>query len=78
MTPRKITVIREVTAGNGVGERVSHITYDEDTGFLIRPDERLTEDQIAEWDRVMEVMQAGEDLRGVIDGIALLDHCGKH
>jgi len=59
MKPRKITIIREMTVSNGVGERRSTIEYDEDTGLLIRPDERLvSEENIALWDELMEIFSA--------------------
>ena len=77
MTPRKITIIRELTVGEEIGQRISYINYDEDTGNLIRP-ENLDADCQQEWDRIMAFMQnfngEGKDLRHIIDGPGLIDH----
>ena len=77
MTPQKITVIREMTVGEGTGQRISFVSYDEDTGLLIRPDERMSPEQQTEWDRVMLLLAdvGGEDLRHLVNGVSLLDHC---
>lgn len=76
MTPQKITRIRELTVGDGIGQRVSISMYDEDTGIPIRP-EGLDPTAQATWDTVMSVLQNynGCDFRHIIDGPALIDHC---
>lgn len=72
MATRKVTVIREMTVGDGVGERRSYIEYDDTTKQLIRPDSRLTKTQKAKWDLIVKMLTSikdsstglkGEDLR---------------
>jgi len=82
MRPKKIRLIREMTVGEGVGERQIFIEYDEDTGLAIRPDNRLSANGQAEWDRIMDLLMNCEDgkgkkqdLRLIVDGPGLLDHC---
>jgi hypothetical protein len=77
MTPRKITTVREVTVAGGIGERRGFVMYDEDTGDLIEPTGRMGPEGISEWNRIMELLSNvnGHDLRHIIDGPALLDHC---
>ncbi len=73
---RKLWLTREMTVGNGVGQRQSFIDYDENTGLPVRPDTRLDKDGRKEWDRVMKFLKAHR-LSDVVDGPALLDHCLK-
>ena len=82
MRPKKIRLIREMTVGEGVGERQTFIEYDEDTGLAIRPDNRLSANGQAEWDRIMDLLMNSKnnkgkkkDLRSIVDGPGLLDHC---
>lgn len=86
MATRKVTVIREMTVGDGIGERRSFVKYDEKTKQLIRPDSRLTKTQKAKWDAIIKMLTSikdksnglkGEDLRSIVDGPGLLDYCLK-
>lgn len=79
MATRKITLIREMTVGNGIGERRSFVEYDEESKNLIRPDNRLTETQQEKWDQIMMMLSNlnDEDLRSIVDGPGLLDYCLK-
>lgn len=86
MATRKVTVIREMTVGDGVGERRSFVEYDDVTKKLIRPDTRLTKSQQKKWDNIMKMLSKvqnnsldlkGEDLRSIVDGPGLLDYCLK-
>lgn len=86
MATRKVTVVREMTVGDGVGERRSFVEYDDETKQLIRPDARLTKTQQAKWDNIMKMLSnvkdnaldlKGEDLRSIVDGPGLLDYCLK-
>ena len=80
MSPKKIRLIREMT----VGERQTFIEYDEETGLAIRPDNRLSANGQAEWDRIMDLLMnskddkgKNKDLRSIVDGPGLLDLCLK-
>lgn len=86
MAARKVTVIREMAVGDGVGERRSFVEYDDETKQLIRPDTRLTKAQQKKWDNIMKMLSKvkdnsldlkGEDLRAIVDGPGLLDYCLK-
>jgi len=86
MATRKVTVVREMTVGDSVGERRSFVEYDDETKQLIRPDSRLTKTQQAKWDNIMAMLSSvkdksndlkGEDLRAIVDGPGLLDYCLK-
>jgi len=71
MKPRKITIIREMTVGDGLGERRSSIEYDEDTGLLIRPDEKLgSEENIQLWDELMESLSVLNADKGSLSAYA--------
>lgn len=81
MKSRKITIIREMTVGDRVGERRSSIEYDEETGLLICPEKRLNEDQVQHWNDIMDALSKVKvgnqkiDVRSIICGIGLLDFC---
>lgn len=86
MTKRKITLIREMTVGDGMGERISYVEYDEETKQLVRPDDRLSKKGIEKWNKIMQMLSSvkdnsldlkGEDLRCCVDGPGLLDYCLK-
>ena len=84
MSPKKIRLIREMTVGEGVGERQTFIEYDEETGLVIRPDNRLSANGQAEWNRIMDLLMNSkdkkgkkQDLRSIVDGPGLLDLCLK-
>ena len=81
MKSRKITIIREMTVGDKIGERRSHIDYDEETGLLICPKSRLTPEQVQHWNQIMDALSKVKvgndkiDVRSIICGIGLLDFC---
>lgn len=86
MATRKVTVVREMTVGDSVGERRSFVEYDDETKQLIRPDSRLTKAQQDKWNNIMIMLSnvkdnslglKGEDLRSIVDGPGLLDYCLK-
>lgn len=77
MGTKRIWVIEEIDVDGEVGHRQSVIEFDDVTGDLIRPDGRMGTGGETEWDRIMTVLSnvGGEDLRHIIDGRALIDHC---
>jgi len=68
MSNRRVRRIEEM----GNAQRVSEYWLD-DTDALVQPD-GLTVDQVAEWDRVIAVLQT-EGLEHIVDGVRLSDHC---
>lgn len=77
MKKKKLWVIREIPLGDKIAHRQSTIEYDCETSQLIRPDDRLGEAGKEEWDRVIKRLSnlGGDDLRRIVDGPGLLDHC---
>lgn len=81
MSIRKVHVIEEIDLPNGdVGERQTpiNITVNEDESWSWNmPESRLTPEQETEWNRVLTVLSNvnGEDLRHVVCGAGLMDHC---
>lgn len=77
MGVKRIWVIEEIDVNGEVGHRQSVMTFDDVTGELVRPDERLGTSGRNEWDRLMTILSnvGGEDFRHVINGVALMDHC---
>lgn len=81
MSIRKVHVIEEIDLENGdVGERQTpvEITVNADGSWKWNmPESRLTPEQEAEWNRVLDVLSNvnGEDLRHVVCGAGLMDHC---
>lgn len=87
----QITVVREMAVGNGIGERRSTVEYDQETGLLICPKDRLGKDKEF-WDELMDVMSKVKvskdgvlaeyadkennlDLRSIVCGVGVLDWC---
>jgi hypothetical protein len=77
MAEKRMWVIEEIDVDGQIDHRQTAITFSDITGDLSRPDGRLGAAGEAEWDRVMLRMTnvLGEDLRHVINGVALMDHC---
>lgn len=80
MSERKIWVIEEIVSGDSISHRQSVAIYNQNQdgswGWM-RPDSSLSPEAQAEWDRVMLALSNvnGEDLRHVICGVGLMDHC---
>jgi hypothetical protein len=70
-------VIEEMVVDDQVAHRQTAMESDDITGELIRPDSRLGAAGQREWDHVMKQLSdvGGRDLRHVISGVALMDHC---
>jgi hypothetical protein len=82
MATYNLWLVEEMDSNNdGVLEQrqsVSSITVNEDGGWnWTRPDDRLAEGGVAEWDRVMNILKNvnGEDLRHIVCATGLMDHC---
>jgi len=77
MGQKKIWVIEEIEVDGEVGHRQSVMSFDDETGDFVRPDERLSKAGRDEWDRCMKAFEDvnGEDMTHIINGVALLDHC---
>tara|TARA_Y100000034_G_scaffold132162_1_gene194498 strand:+ start:565 stop:855 length:291 start_codon:yes stop_codon:yes gene_type:complete len=77
MGTKRVWVIEEVDVDGEVGHRQSVMEFNDITGDLIRPDARLDTSGKTEWDFVMSKLAnvAGRDLRHVVNGVALMDHC---
>lgn len=73
MATKNITYTEEI----GDSKRVTSMKFDDTTGDVIRPDDRMLPAAIVEWDRVMALLQNvdGEDLTPIINHIALMDYC---
>jgi hypothetical protein len=81
---RRIWVVEEVVEDGKLAQRQTMQSYvvDEATGHWawVRPDDRLSEDAIKEWDRVMKSLKnlAGKDLRSIVCAAGLMDYCLKN
>ena len=77
MGTKRIWTIEEIDVDGEVGHRQSMMSFDDDTGELVRPDERLGTAGRNEWDRVIALLSdvSGEDFSHIINGVALMDHC---
>lgn len=80
MATRRLWVVEEREVDGQIAHRQSAQTYTENedgSWHWDRPDERLTNDQKAEWDRVMALLANvnGEDLRHIVCATGLMDHC---
>lgn len=82
MATYNLWLVEEMDADNdGVLEQrqsVSSITVNEDnTWHWNCPSDRLTEDGVTEWNRVMNILKSvnGEDLRHIVCATGLMDHC---
>lgn len=79
---RRVWLVKEVPDKTGeLAQRQSMLTIavddQTDKWYWIRPDERLGAAGIAEWNRIMKLLENvhGEDLRHVVCGVGLMDHC---
>lgn len=74
---KQIWVIEEMGVEGNISHRQTAMTFDDITGNLIRPDSRLGAAGENEWDLVMTQLSnvEGRDLRHIINGVALMDHC---
>jgi hypothetical protein len=79
MTERRVWVVEETQSGFGLGQKQTLGTYleNEEGWRWVRPDFLLTDEQKAEWDRVLTLLKdvKGEDLRRLVCFAGLLDHC---
>lgn len=78
METHRVWIVEEVLVDGKIAQRQSLATYQEDekNWQWICPD-ILNEKQKEEWHRIMDVLSNvnGEDLRHIICGVGLLDHC---
>ena len=76
---KKVWVIEEVETNGAIAHRQSVASFSEnaETWSWDCPAERLDANGQAEWERIMSVISSvnGEDLRHVICGVGLMDHC---
>ncbi len=77
MGTKRMWVIEEIDVEGNIGHRQTAITFDDVTGDLNRPDSRLGTAGETEWNLVMTQLSSvgGRDLRHIINGVALMDHC---
>lgn len=77
----KLWVVEEVDVGNGnIAQRqtIGMVANADDGSWCwVKPDERLTDPQKIEWDRVMNLLKNvnGEDLRHLTCFAGMLNHC---
>lgn len=77
----KLWVIEEQQVGDEIAHRQTIMHWaereDDDSWHWIMPEERLDSTAQQEWDRVMGLLSDvnGEDLRHVVCGVGLMDHC---
>ncbi len=83
MAIKKITYTEEI----GESKRVSGNTFDDTTGKLIRPVDRLSPEALVHWDRIMGILSSvtqknaikhgsnGEDLTYIVNPALLMDYC---
>jgi hypothetical protein len=77
---RKVWVVEEVPTPEGYGQRQTmgrSVQRKDGSWRWVRPDDELTAEERAEWNRVMEKLRdvGGEDLRHLVCCAGLLDHC---
>lgn len=81
MSKRKVWVVEEVDVNGQIGHRQStaEIQDTEEGWEWVRPEDRIGEEGLVEWDRVLKMLKnvKGEDLRHLVCGVALMDHCHK-
>ena len=77
MGTKRMWVIEEIDVEGNIGHRQTAMTFDDITGDLIQPANRLGATGEAEWNLVMTQLSnvAGRDLRHIVNGVALMDHC---
>lgn len=81
MDKRNVWVVEEVKLEDGsIAQRQSTLGFsvnEDGTWHWNCPVERLSENGQKEWSRIMDVFQNinGEDLRHLVCGVALMDHC---
>src|SRR5436190_307973 len=83
MAIKKITYTEEIKES----KRVASMNFDDTTGKYIRPDNILTPEAIAQWDRIMTLLanitespaikhgNNGENLTCIINPVLLADYC---
>lgn len=83
MEERNIWVIEQVKLEDGeIAQRQSVATFNEHENgswSWVCPKDRLDEAGIKEWDRILGVLKDvnGEDLRHLVCGVGLMDHCNN-
>lgn len=82
VSQKRIWVIEEIDSNGQVGQRqsMSLVNIDQDDNWCwARPDDRLSNSGIGEWNRVMAALKNvhGEDLRHVVCATGLMDHCNN-
>lgn len=77
MDKHKVSIF-EFGKQNTVRNSTAHYLEDPETGnWKWDIPEILDESQIAEWNRIMSLLSNvnGEDLRSIVCGVGLMDHC---
>lgn len=78
---RRIWVVEQVQIDDGsLAQRQTEVFFtenDDGSWHWNCPEDRLDEAGCQEWNRIMEIMKDvnGEDLRHIICGAGLMDHC---
>lgn len=75
MTILKAWFVEEIDLGGSIGHRETIMKFDDATGEWVRPDDKLTEPELKEWDRMIHKL--GKDKK-LLHPVALLDHCHNH
>lgn len=81
MIQRNFWTIEEVPLeGGSIGHRQSQMNFmdfEDGSWNWVCPVDRLDETQVAEWNRVMGILQNvnGEDFRHIVCAVGLMDHC---
>jgi|694.fasta_scaffold23901_2 hypothetical protein len=81
MGQRKFWGVEEVIIEDGsIAQRQTQISFqDNEDGswHWVCPSDRLSEQQQEEWHRIMDRLKDvdGEDLRHIVCGVGLMDHC---